>query len=425
MSTRPIQQTRVLEARVEFLPRAFEKPLQLSSGLISHITEARAVVTVDANGLQATGRGSIYLSDLWAWPDPALGHDQRDAVLRKICIGISERLPSWCGTPAHPLEHGLRLHHAACQEAGPPSLARAMCASPFDAAIHDAAGIALNRSAFRFYDEEAPIPLADIHFGGETACAAIRRVLAPYPSQHLKAWWIVSARDNLETEVAGRVKRGGYEAFKLKILGKDPLADATRTVEVYRAARSWGIRGPVLSADSNEANPDAASVLDYLQHLRAIDDGAFEALIYLEQPTGRDIKVHAHDWRAVTSLKPVLLDDGLTDLELLPLARTQGWSGLALKTCKGHSFALVAAAWARKHGMTLSLQDLTNPGYSAIHAFLFAAHIPMLNCVELNSPQYTPKANEAWLPRLRGLFQPTNGVHRLNTTHGTGLGSRL
>lgn len=98
---------------------------------------------------------------------------------------------------------------------------------------------------------------------------------------------------------------------------------------------------------------------------------------------------------------------------------------LALKTCKGHSFALVAAAWARQNNWLLSLQDLTNPGYSAIHAFLFGAHLATLNGVELNSPQYTPAANRPWLPALAGLFAPRGGAHHLHQSETPGLGSSL
>jgi hypothetical protein len=110
---------------------------------------------------------------------------------------------------------------------------------------------------------------------------------------------------------------------------------------------------------------------------------------------------------------------------LLAEAREQGWSGLALKTCKGHSFTLIAAAWARENGMLLSMQDLTNPGYSMIHAALLAANLPTINGVELNSPQFTPAANEPWLPRLAPLFTPSDGVHRLADVRPIGLGSTL
>jgi hypothetical protein len=66
--------------------------------------------------------------------------------------------------------------------------------------------------------------------------------------------------------------------------------------------------------DSNEANPDARSVLEYLEMLRARDAEAYDALEYLEQPTPRDIRAHPVDWTAVARRKPVLLDEGLTSL---------------------------------------------------------------------------------------------------------------
>jgi hypothetical protein len=48
-----------------------------------------------------------------------------------------------------------------------------------------------------------------------------------------------------------------------------------------------------------------------------------------------------------------------------------------------------------------------------------------INGVELNSPQFTPAANAEWLPRLTGLFEPRNGVHRLPDVEPIGLGSTL
>ncbi len=182
---------------------------------------------------------------------------------------------------------------------------------------------------------------------------------------------------------------------------------------------------PQLSIDSNEGNPNTASVLDYLTRLRADDEQAFRALAYLEQPTERDIVAYDYDWHHIAALKPVLLDEGLTSLDLLARAKQRGWSGLALKTCKGHSFILAAAAWARQHGLLLSMQDLTNPGLAAIHAALLAARINTINGVELNANQFTPAANEDWLPRLADLFEPRNGMHHLPKTNTPGLGSLL
>lgn len=417
---------RILSAAVDFLEQPFLKPLQISSGLITQATEARVTVRVRLGDHEGTGRGSIYLSDLWAWPGATPDRTAKDAAMRSLCRHLADSLEALCGPAAHPLELGLRLHHAAAVlplADAMPLLARAVCASPFDAALHDATGQALGVSAFRFYETEAPIPSADSWFPGGGAVQAIRRSLRP-PVRSLPAWWVVGAADDLEGTVRPAVEKTGISRFKIKTLARDNAADAARTVEIFRAARSWGL-DPVLSVDSNEGNPDAASVLDYLNRLKSLDSAAFAALAYLEQPTSRDIAGHPQDWSAVTRLKPVLLDEGLTALDLLPLAGGQHWSGLALKTCKGHSFALVAAAWARENGRQLALQDLTNPGFSAIHAFLFGAHLDTLNGIELNSPQYTPAANKPWLPALSSLFEPRDGLHRLESSDVPGLGSAL
>ena len=415
--------TEILDAKVSFVNHPFLSPLIISSGAISELSEAQVEVTVGVHSSEAVGRGSIYLSDLWAWPDPSFTHEQRDAELRRLCEEIAHDLPQLCGAEtAHPLELGLRLHKNVCHEETPPALARAMCASPFDAAIHDAVGIAVGKSAFEFYKESIPLPTADPFFEA-SACASINEVISK-PKNKLKAWYLVIKNDMAE-QLRPWVQDRGYRCFKIKILGKDNDYDVARTIEVYRILKELGAKNIELSVDTNEANPDAASVLDYLQRLKASDPEAFDALQYCEQPTGRDITAHKFDWREVAKLKPVMLDEGLTSLELMQEALEQSWSGFALKTCKGHSFALVAAAWAKEHNMLLSFQDLTNPGLSMIHAALFAAHVHTINDVELNSPQFTPAANRSFLPRLSGLFDPKNGVHLLPEQVPVGLGSVL
>ncbi len=420
-------QARILDAQVSFLTQPFATPLHISTGIIDEITEARAEVRVRVGGREAVGRGSIYLSDLWAWPDLRLAHEARDASMRSFCERIAASLDEMCGSEAaHPLELGLRLDHAAhavALDPDPPALARANCASPFDAAINDAVGIAAGVSAFALYDEAAAAPSADHLFPGRGAVAAVRRLLRE-PVLSADAWLVVGPDDDAET-MRPWVRERGYRCFKLKLMGRDPAMDAAHTAAAFRTARELGAHRPRLMADTNCANPDAASVLEYLERVRRADADAFAALEYLEQPTARDIVAHPHDWRAVTALKPVFLDEGLTDLPLMAVAKEQGWSGFALKTCKGHSFSLVAAAWAAEHGLALTLQDLTNPGLAAIHGLLFAAHVPTLNGVELNSPQFTPAANRAWLPRLHAVFEPRDGVHRLPGPVPVGLGSGM
>jgi L-alanine-DL-glutamate epimerase-like enolase superfamily enzyme len=421
---------RILRAGVRFVPRTLVTPLVLSTGSIDDLTEAKVSLLIESeSGLQAEGFGTIYLSDLWAWPEPSMSHSDRVAILESLTC----QLATFCGEQCqaeyvHPLELGLRIHefavHTMHTDRIVPALARAMCASPFDAAVHDALGVALGCSAFAFYDQPVAIPSADRYFPQSGVIDAIGQLIQS-PRGELPAWWIVNKSDPLPESMAAAYERGGYRCFKLKITGQNTEADVARTVLTYLSARSLGISEPSLVVDSNEANPDAESVMDYLDRLSRTNHDAYCALAYIEQPTGRDIRVDRFDWRQVARRKPVLLDEGLTDLSILPVALEQGWSGLALKTCKGHSMLLATAAWAHQHGMLLTLQDLTNPGFSLIHAALVGACLPTMNGAELNSPQFTPAANADFVPRLRGLFEPQQGVHRLPPELPVGLGTGL
>ena len=420
---------KILDAEVSFRSQRLRMPLHLSSGVIESLTQAEASIAIEIDGREAIGRGAIYLSDLWAWPDHSWSHEVRDRVLRTLCEMIALELPRRLRQEdLHPLELGLRVHDLACNELpltpNPTILARAMCGSPFDAAIHDAAGLALKRSAFALYQDAVEIPSADRYFPEIGACRAIAAVIQR-PRSELPAWYIVSRDDCLEHTMIPAIKEHGYRCFKLKVTGRDTQADVTRTVEVYHKAMEHGRGVPRITIDSNEANPSSESVLDYLEQLRAADVHAYDALEYLEQPTERDIRRNVIDWRDVARRKPVLLDEGLTDLSLLEESRRQGYSGLALKTCKGHSMLLASAAWARQHNMLISLQDLTNPGIALIHAALVGSHLPTINGAELNSPQFTPAANYEFLPRLQDLFEPRDGLHQLPHTVPDGLGSNL
>lgn len=417
---------RILEASFSFRNQPFARPLQLSSGTITEITGATATVRVEAGGRVAEGRGCIYLSDLWAWPDPDLPHEIRDASMRNYCQHLAHVLPDRHSHRAHPLQLGMEILsgiHGDDSAERPPLLAALVCMSPLDAAIHDACGKALAVPAFRLYGDDVPAGVADSLFPGTGAIPAVRRFLHPVPQEAVDGWYVVSGTDPLAEDFAMFVRERGFRCFKLKTHGRDPEADARRTVEVFRAARQLGVARPRLSADSNEGNPDAASVGAYLDALEAMDPDAYAALEYLEQPTGRDIRTHAFDWRPVAARKPVLVDEGLMDPELLPLLEEQGWSGICLKTCKGHSFNLVAGAWAHARGMKVAVQDLTNPGIAAIHSCLLAMYTPSMNGVELNSPQFTPAANEPWLPAYGPLFAPADGRHRVPDPLVPGLGA--
>jgi hypothetical protein len=98
-----------------------------------------------------------------------------------------------------------------------------------------------------------------------------------------------------------------------------------------------------------------------------------------------------------------------------------GYTGAALKACKGQTQSLLLAAAAQKYGMFLCVQDLTCVGASLIHSAGLAAHVPGVAAIEANGRQYCPAANAAWEGRFPGLFRVTNGTMETGVLTGPGL----
>src|ERR1041384_7480892 len=55
------------------------------------------------------------------------------------------------------------------------------------------------------------------------------------------------------------------------------------------------------------------------------------------------------------------MDESAHDWTHIRMGRARGWNGVALKTCKTQTGAILSLCWAKAHGMTLMVQDLTNP----------------------------------------------------------------
>src|SRR5947207_14231232 len=100
-----------------------------------------------------------------------------------------------------------------------------------------------------------------------------------------------------------------------------------------------------------------------------------------------------------------------------------GYTGAALKACKGQSQSLLLAAAAQKFGMFLCVQDLTCPGASLIHSAGLAAHVPGVAAIEANARQYVPAANKTWEERFPGVFRVSDGTMETAVRTGPGLGA--
>jgi hypothetical protein len=163
-------------------------------------------------------------------------------------------------------------------------------------------------------------------------------------------------------------------------------------------------------------------LLGVLRQVKEKSAAGFDRIQYVEQPTSRDLKAHRQNvMHEASKLRPVVIDESLTDLENLMLAREMGYTGAALKACKGQAQALLMAAAAQKWKMFLCVQDLTCPGASLIHSAGLAAHVPGVAAIEANARQYVPAANKAWEAKFPGIFQVKDGYMQTGVLNKAGL----
>jgi L-alanine-DL-glutamate epimerase-like enolase superfamily enzyme len=233
--------------------------------------------------------------------------------------------------------------------------------------------------------------------------------------------------DGLPETLPEWIAADGLTHLKIKLNGDDLNWDVDRVVSVERVAaeaqQARGCKAWHYSLDFNERCPNVDYVLDFLARVRERSPAALDRVQYIEQPTHRDLKANPENrMHAAAKIKPVVIDESLIDLESLLLCREMGYSGVALKACKGHTDALLMGAAAQKYGMFLCVQDLTCPGASLLHSASLAARIPTVAAIESNARQYCPAGNRGWDERYPSMFRVRDGYLGTAVLNGPGLG---
>jgi len=126
----------------------------------------------------------------------------------------------------------------------------------------------------------------------------------------------------------------------------------------------------------------------------------------------------------VSQRKPLFLDESAHDWRVVRRGRELGWTGVALKTCKTQTGAVLSLCWAKAHGMQLMVQDLTNPRLAQIPHVLLAAHAETIRGVESNAMQFYPAASDDEARIHPGLYRRREGRLDLSTIAGPGFGYR-
>ncbi len=444
---------RIIGSALYFLPVRTRVPLKFGTETLTEVLCARVRVRVtDRRGHSAEGWGETPLSVQWVWPS-ALPLAQRTEVLKHFCLELAKAWAEFAGQ-GHPIEIGhdfqeqvlpgrlAQTNAARGNDSEPmPWLAALVCCSAFDLAVHDAFGQILQRPVYSTYSPEfMSRNLSDFLEASPTVSFAGKfpqDFLAVQPPTELLAWHLVGGLDLLDrAELKGDEPQDGYPVLlsdwihrdgllclKVKLRGTDARWDFERLAKVGEIAISHGVK--CMSADFNCTVTDPVYVIEILERLRCDQPRSFERLLYVEQPFPYDLEQHQIDVHELAAIKPLFLDESAHDWRVVRLGRQLGWNGVALKTCKTQTGALLTACWAKAHGMQLMVQDLTNPMLAQIPHVLLAAQVGTIMGVETNAMQFYPAASAAEAVIHPGLYQRRNGVVELSSLRGPGFGYRL
>jgi hypothetical protein len=208
--------------------------------------------------------------------------------------------------------------------------------------------------------------------------------------------------------------------LKIKLRGNDAAWDFERIVRVGRIALQRGVCH--LSADFNCTVTETEYVNAILDRLAGEVPDIYRLLLYVEQPFPYELEDCPLDVRSVSSRKPLFMDESAHSWQQIRLGRALGWTGVALKTCKTQTGALLSLCWAKAHGMNVAVQDLTNPMLAQIPHVLLAAYAGTIMGVETNAMQFYPQASAAEAEIHPGLFARVGGQVDLSTIRGAGFG---
>lgn len=435
----------VTEVEPSYQDYDYRAPMKFGGSVVTRVTLLNVRSTVRArDGRVAHGFGSMSLGNVWSFPSKKLTYDQTLQAMKDLAGCIARLVPQnreW----GHPIDLNIALEPqflAAANDisrtlAQPiPTLCTLVTASPFDAAIHDAYGKLHKRNAFQTIGPEFLPRTLDHYLGPEFRGETLERYILPAAKPVLPLYHLVGAvdpitqqdvrhpvADGLPETLPEWVRYNGITHIKIKLNGDDRDWDLERVIRVYEAASKTG-RRQVYSLDFNEKCPNVDYLVGFLKDLKGRSAEAYSRLQYVEQPTARDLKANPQNQvHAAAKLIPVVIDESLTGQEAFLQALQMGYSGAALKACKGQSQSLLMAALGQKRKVFLCVQDLTCPGASLVHSVSLAAHVGPVQAIEANARQYVPAANRGWEKRFPGIFAVKDGLVRTSGIDGSGLGA--
>jgi len=449
-SSRP-SDIRILDVRYSFEDYKYRAPYQFGGRTVDNVTLLNVDVrVVTASGTEAAGFGSMPLGNAWSFLSQVVSFDQSLEAMKQLA-GSIRTITAGYARPAHPIDINFELEPEYLKAATEvsrtmklaetiPKLCTQVTASAFDAALHDAFGKANGISCYLGYGSQYMTRDLSYYLGPEFRGEFLDRYVLKQPVPSIFLYHSVGASDPIvEQDIKQRIGDGLPETLpewierdqithiKIKLNGADLKADVERVVSIERAAaetqRRLGVQQWKYCCDFNERCKDVGYLMSFLDQIKQRAPEVLTRLQYIEQPTARDLKANLNNrMHEAAKIVPVVIDESLVDLESFHLSRKLGYSGVALKVCKGQSHAVLMAAAAQKYKSFLCVQDLTCPGASLVHSASLASHVPGVFTIEANSRQYVPSANAKWKEKFPSIFKIKGGKLGTAGLTGPGLG---
>ena len=452
---------KILNASIVITSHDNRVPLKFGHEITYASKYCRATITVqNMDGVCSVGVGETPIAVAWTWPSE-LSFSEREERMVEFCNMLCECWNSISYT-GHPMEIGYKfiqneLHELLNKEnelhkgkEQMPYLSALVCNSLFDIAIYDAFGNLNKIGAFDYFtpqymnhdlawyytidieDEKQKEEYLRI-FGGKYPCDYFVKNIP----NTLPVWHLVGGTDPLEeSDLKGNepndgipvllrdwIKEDGLNCLKIKLRGNDEPWDYERIVKVGLIANEMGVEH--LTADFNCTVHDPEYVNRILDKLKIEYKSIWDKILYIEQPFPYDMEKYPIDVHSLSQRKLLLMDESAHDWHYVKLGIDLGWTGVALKTCKTITGAVLMFCFAKEFNLAIMVQDLTNPGLAMIPHASLARYVGTIMGIESNGPQYCPNASIAEAKIHPGLYKRRSGCIDLTTIGPYGFGYRL
>jgi hypothetical protein len=326
---------------------------------------------------QVEGVSSSVLSPMWFDKDPSLSHGAKhDRLLIGMSLAAGGFIEAGCGT-AYELHQVVQpIVRRQCAARGIPALTSSFGVALLDGALID--GICrARRSTFHAGLRDdlfgfGPVPGLPPAPSAQIALRHTVGLVDPLTDGDVAA----PLADGLPETLVDVVREYGVNHFKVKIAG-DRAADLARLGAIQAVLREVADPDYRVVFDGNEQFTDMAAFADFFAAFRGAPDlgEIYRRTLWFEQPVERHAALTdaaGRELAAITSHKPVILDESDGTDETVERALALGFAGVSAKNSKGvfrtlHSFRALHEWHARTGAPTiLAAEDLTHPGMRAL-----------------------------------------------------------